>query len=290
MKQINGQIMADILAIIQRGRVVQYTKDSLKVSGDRVPPTLAIVCFGKEPASLRYVEKKVKTGTLWGMCILPYYFTEKDPIEQVIDFIQHLNALDKVHGIIVQHPIPSWCRHREQELFDCITPGKDVDGLTSVNQGRLMTGQKGFQSSTAKGIVRLLDLLLPIEGQKVTIIGASNLVGKPLSVLLINAGATVTILQKSSRYSDLLELCQTADILIGACGVPNLVRAEFIKQGAVLIDAGFTLINDAILGDIHRECYVKSRLYTSPVNGVGPMTVATLLMQTIDAAVEQFNA
>lgn len=278
---IDGKTIATLQASVLQEKI----RSSVNViDGDDIP-FLVIVQYGENSASRKYVQKKKEKAEELGIIVAPVFFNETISFESVLRAVQEMNAGCCAHGIMIQHPIPHQHLLREQELFDAISPEKDVDGLSSLSQGRLFTGQKGFQACTAKGIMRLLDLHTSLIGKHVAIIGASNIVGKPLAVLLMNEGASVTSLQRSSREEDVKYLCQYSDIIISACGVPGRIREDYIRPGVILIDAGY---KDGV-GDIHPNCYEKSSYFTPVPNGVGPMTVITLLEHVVEAFMKRYE-
>lgn len=285
---IDGRLIATIMKAALRPLISAYILHS-RLFGEGVPPTLAVLCYGDSPTSKKYVEKKLGAGTALGMRILPFWYDNDTHIDEPIDTINWLNSFPEVHGIMVQHPIPTRYLEREQELFDYIKPEKDVDGLTSTSQGHLFTGRPGFQSSTAKAIMKLLDTHISLYGKWVTIVGASNIIGKPLSMLLTNAGASVALFQKSSREENAMLSCQYSDVIISCCGVPHLIDPEYLREGVTLIDAGCSIVDGKSVGDINPECYEFSKFYTPHIGGVGPVTIATLLTQTVEAALGRMD-
>jgi methylenetetrahydrofolate dehydrogenase (NADP+)/methenyltetrahydrofolate cyclohydrolase len=283
-KIIDGRMVAHVMQTSLVPKIAAYSAYSSSI-GEGVPPTLAIICHGENEASKKYIQKKVKVGAELGMRILLFSFEENVHIDEPISTIECLNSCPTVHGIMVQHPIPQRYLMLEQELVNHIKPEKDVDGLTSMSQGLLMTERPHFQPSTAKGIMTILERHVSISGKWVSVIGASNVIGKPLSMLLTNMGASVSLFQKSSRDEDIMSGCKHSDIIISCCGVPHRITPDYIREGVVLIDAGYS--NG--VGDIHPDCYQLSEYYTPVPGGVGPVTVASILTQTVDAALASIN-
>ena len=199
--------------------------------------------------------------------------------EQLLAEIDRLNADPDVHGILLQHPVPR--QIDERACFDRISLDKDVDGVTSHGFGRMVMGERAFGAATPAGIMRLLQHYeIPLRGKHAVVVGRSPILGKPMAMMLLNAHATVTICH--SRTQNLPEIVRGADIVVGAVGKPEFIRGAWIKDGAVVIDAGYNPgpVGDVELGAIRERCAA----YTPVPGGVGPMTIATLLAQTVEAA------
>jgi methylenetetrahydrofolate dehydrogenase (NADP+)/methenyltetrahydrofolate cyclohydrolase len=245
-------------------------------------PNLIVIRVGDDPASALYVQRKAKTardiGINAGSIHLPSDLSEAT----LLDIVKSLNADGEVHAILVQLPLPPHIDpHR---IIEAIDPRKDVDGFHPVNMGRLWRGTPYHIPCTPKGILKLLataDVVLP--GARVLMIGCGPIVGQPLAVLLARAGATVTVAHKLTR--DLPEECLWAEVIIVAAGCPNLVRGSFIRKNAVVIDVGINRLDGQIVGDVaFDECLGIARAITPVPGGVGPMTVACLLENTIEAS------
>ena len=246
-------------------------------------PGLAVVLIGDNPASHTYVKNKVTACKNVGIesFLLQY---EKDVDEQtVIDIVHKLNADPLVDGILIQLPLP---KHLPtQEILSLIDSDKDVDGLTAINLGRLARGDEGLFPCTPMGIMRLLEhYKVPVKGKNVVVLGRSHLVGKPVALMLLARDATVTICH--SKTAHLPEVCRQADVLVAACGQPEMVKGDWVKDGAVVIDVGTTRVENAdgtssLKGDVEFDmASAKASLITPVPGGVGPMTIALLLVNT----------
>jgi methylenetetrahydrofolate dehydrogenase (NADP+) / methenyltetrahydrofolate cyclohydrolase len=258
--------------------------DALKARG--VAPRLAVVRVGDDPASKVYIRAKIRAceqiGVLGGEFELPGSATEADVLQRIAG----LNADASVHGILVQLPLPAGIRpHR---IADHIVPHKDVDGLHALNFGRLLQGEEGFRPCTPAGIVRLLDEYgIEPRGKHVVIVGRSEIVGKPIALLLLERDATVTVCH--SRTPDLGAMTRLADIVVVAVGRPHLLKADMVRPGAIVIDVGVNRLPDGgLAGDADYAAIAPGAAYITPVpGGVGPMTVAMLIQNTVMAAERQ---
>ncbi|MBQ9942656.1 MAG: bifunctional methylenetetrahydrofolate dehydrogenase/methenyltetrahydrofolate cyclohydrolase FolD [Christensenellaceae bacterium] len=245
-------------------------------------PGLAVILVGDDPASHVYVNNKERSCIEIGMkseVVRMPAETTQDELDKVID---EYNARSDIHGLLVQFPLP---KHLSQEhVLARIHPHKDVDGLTVQNSGALLSGLPGLVSCTPKGVIALIKSTgEEIAGKKTVVIGRSNLVGKPVSVLLLNENATVTMCH--SRTKDLPSVCREADILVAAIGRPEFVTGDFIKPGAIVIDVGTSRVDGKLKGDVKFDEACEKAAYITPVpGGVGPMTITMLLENTIDAA------
>lgn len=237
------------------------------------PPKMAIILCGDDPASKLYTSMKKKRGEEIGVKVELINFSKKVSSEKVIRKIQELNQT--VDGIIVQLPLP---KHLPQDLIlNSIDPAKDIDGLTTQNLGNLVQGKEFFVPATPKGVMRLLEKYnLDLSGKEVVIINRSNIVGKPLASLFLNRNATVTVCHRQTQ--DLIQHTRRADILVSGVGIPDFIKLEMIKEGAVVIDVGIAQKNGKVCGDVDFEKVKEKASYLTPVpGGVGPMTVAMLL-------------
>lgn len=243
-------------------------------------PILATILVGGDPASATYVRMKGNACQRVGMDSLKVELPSETTTEQLLDKIAELNADPNVHGILLQHPVPA--QIDEAACFNAIDITKDVDGVTHLGFGRMAMGHEAYGSATPKGIMRLLDAYeIPLEGKHAVVVGRSPILGKPMAMMLLNANATVTICH--SRTKNLGELIKQADVVVGAVGRPQLIKADWIKNGAVVVDAGFHP-DAGRVGDIELEP-LKDRVaaYTPVPGGVGPMTINTLIYQTVES-------
>ncbi len=240
-----------------------------------VKPGLAVIQIGEDAASDIYINQKRKAAKEVGITFKHFKFTEDDNEETIIDKINELNNNEYVFGIIVQLPIPR--KFNKNRIINTISPDKDVDGLTAVNLGKLVTKDDGFVSCTPAGIMYLLNEYdIDVSKKHVVIIGRSELVGKPLMNLMLNNDATVTICHSKTVNMD--TITKTADILIVATGKPKLIKANIIKDSAIIIDVGINRVNGKIIGDVDYDDVYEKVSYITPVpGGVGPMTVSMLL-------------
>lgn len=247
-----------------------------------VIPQLATILVGDNRSSKKYVELKTRAGQRIGINVINYELPGDVQGEELGDLIQHLNSNHSIHGILLQHPVPEHLLPYEGQFFDQIDPSKDVDGVTSLNFGKLaLRRSNDFKPATPYGIMKLLKHYnYNLTKDIVVIVGASPILGKPLSLMFENDGATVILCNKNTQDFKLKHFIFEATIVVGACGVPNRIKAEWIQEWHTLIDAGY---KDG-KGDIEQTAWEKSYAYTPIPNGVGPMTISTLLSQTIRAA------
>ena len=262
------------------------------INSTKRPPGLAVIRIGEDPASGVYVRNKERACSRVG--IKSFIFHLKDKVEQkeVEQLITKLNHDKDIDGMLLQLPIPK--KFDEQKLISQINPDKDVDGLNEQNIGKLVKNEPAMRSCTPAGIVNLLKSQnITIEGKKIVVIGRSLLVGKPISLMLLNLNGTVTITH--SKTINLNKICKEADILIAAAGKPNLIDASFVKEGAVVIDVGIHRLTSSdksktrLCGDVLLEDVIpKVFAYTPVPGGVGPMTVTMLLVNTIFSWQKQF--
>ncbi len=246
------------------------------------PPGLATVLVGDDPASAIYVRRKREACEEVGIRSLHHEPDGSVSQEELLELLGELNDSDEVDGILVQLPLPD--QIDADAVVNAIDPDKDVDGLTPISAGRLARGEPGLVSCTPRGIMELLSSAgVDPAGKEAVIVGRSNLVGKPIFSLLLAANATVTICH--SRTRDLGEVCRRAEILIAAAGQPRLIGAEMIRPGATVIDVGTNRTDDGLVGDVDFEAAVEVAGAITPVpGGVGPMTIAMLLANTVQAA------
>lgn len=285
MTILNGkEIAADALAGCR-----QQVQD-LEARG--VTPGLAVVIVGKDPASHVYVGSKVKTCADLGIYSRRIELPEETSQKEVLEVVTGLNADPSIHGILVQSPPPPHIN--EEEIIRLIDPDKDVDGFHPVNVGKLvMEDDSGFVPCTPQGCIHLLERAgIETSGANAVVIGRSMIVGKPMALLLMGRGINATVTVAHSRTKELAQVCREADILIPAIGRPEFVTADFVKEGAVVIDVGINRVEDSsrkrgyrLVGDVaYEEVAPKCRAITPVPGGVGPMTIAMLMSNTIKAA------
>ena len=241
-------------------------------------PILATILVGDDPASATYVKMKANACKRIGMNSMKVELPSSTSTEELLDEIKQLNLNKEVHGILLQHPVPE--QIDERVCFDAIDDKKDVDGVTSLGFGRMSMGEKAFGSCTPQGIMRLLDhYQIDIEGKHAVVVGRSPILGKPMAMMLLNENATVTICH--SRTKNLKEQISSADIVVGAVGIPKFIQGDWIKDNAVVIDAGY---HPEKCGDIDLDQVAgRSLAYTPVPGGVGPMSINTLILQTVEA-------
>ncbi|MBN1799599.1 MAG: bifunctional methylenetetrahydrofolate dehydrogenase/methenyltetrahydrofolate cyclohydrolase [Spirochaetales bacterium] len=242
-------------------------------------PILATILVGNDPASVTYVRMKGNACKRVGMESLKLELPESSTTGQVLAKIQELNKNKDVHGILLQHPVPE--QVDEQLCFNSIALEKDVDGVNTTSFGRMAMGQKAYFSATPLAILTILKYYnIPLQGKDAVVVGRSPILGKPVAMMLLNENATVTICH--SKTQNLPDVVKRADIVVGAVGKPEFIKADWIKKGAVVIDAGY---NPGNVGDTDLEAiqHVASA-YTPVPGGVGPMTIISLMRQTVEAA------
>lgn len=247
---------------------------------------LAVVIVGNNPASRVYVNNKKKACEVVGFQSFEYALDENTTQEQLLDLINVLNRDDKVNGILVQLPLPAHID--EKKVIEAIDPSKDVDAFHAVNVGKIMIGEYAFLPCTPAGVMRLIESTgTDITGKQCVVVGRSNIVGKPMAMLLLHQNGTVTVCH--SKTKDLKKICLDADILVVAVGKANFVTGDMIKEGAVVIDVGMNRLDTGKLcGDVEFESAEKKASYITPVpGGVGPMTIAMLMKNTLTAAKQQ---
>lgn len=274
-------------AIIDGKEISMQLKNELKQMAEKkkaegVEVTLAVIQVGNDPASSVYVRNKKRGCEYVGIRSLSYELPEETTQEELLSLIRELNERKDVNGILVQLPLPSHIQ--EDTVIQTIDPGKDVDGFHPQSVGALCIGEKGFVSCTPAGIIQLLKRSgIEIEGKECVVLGRSNIVGKPMSLLLLRENATVTIAH--SRTKNLKEVTSRADILIVAVGKPKMITREYVKEGAVVIDVGINRDeNNKLCGDVDFEDVLPVCSAITPVpGGVGPMTIAMLLNNCMES-------
>lgn len=273
--------------IIDGKRISQEIKDelrekveSLKAEGKEA--ALAVIQVGNDPASSVYVNNKKKACAYIGIRSLSYELPEETTEEELLELIGRLNRDDTVNGILVQLPVPAHIN--EDKIIQAIAPEKDVDGFHPENVGKLVIGEPGFVSCTPAGIIQLLKRSgIEIAGKNCVVIGRSNIVGKPMALLMLRENATVTVAH--SRTQNLKEICKRADILIVAIGKPQFITAEYVKEGAVVVDVGIHRNeNNKLCGDVkYDEVFPFASAITPVPGGVGPMTIAMLMNNCVES-------
>ncbi|MCR1897998.1 bifunctional methylenetetrahydrofolate dehydrogenase/methenyltetrahydrofolate cyclohydrolase FolD [Irregularibacter muris] len=245
-------------------------------------PGIAVIILGEDPASHTYVNMKEKACKEVGFYSEIHRLQNSTKEEELLKLIEQLNHNEKIHGILVQLPLPD---HINENIINAhISPFKDVDGFHPSNLGKLFLGQPSFVSCTPKGIIKLLKYYgVEIRGKHAVVIGRSNIVGKPIATLLLNEDATVTLCHSKTR--DLAQYTQQADIIVSAVGKAHLINHKMIKREAIIIDAGMNRLNGSLVGDIDfHDVIEKVKLITPVPGGVGPMTITMLLENTLEAA------
>lgn len=273
-------------------KIQQELKEKIPALEARIgrPPGLAVLMVGDNPASAAYVRNKEKACTKVGIASFGKHFPAETSQEELEGAIAQLNQDDRVDGILVQLPLP---KHLDAvAALQKISPDKDADGLHPLNLGKLVRSESGLRSCTPAGVMRLLEeYAIPLEGKQAVVVGRSILVGKPLALMLLEKNATVTIAH--SRTQDLANVCREADILVAAVGKAEIITAEMVKPGAVVIDVGINRVETAegksrLVGDVDFNSVAEVAKYITPVpGGVGPMTVAMLLQNTVESYIHK---
>ena len=276
------------MKILDGKAVSLKVKESVKVRADElkkfgVEPTLAVVLVGEDKASQTYVRAKEKACNEYGIKSVSHRLSENTTQNELLALINVLNLDDSIHGILVQLPLP---KHIDTNVvLAAIDPRKDVDGFHAVNVGKLVSGLDGFVPCTPLGVMEILkEYGIDVAGLNAVVIGRSNIVGKPMANLLLNASATVTVTH--SKTKNLKEICKNADLIVAAIGKPFFLKADMVKDGAVVVDVGINRLDDGrLVGDVDFDEVAPKCSYITPVpGGVGPMTIAMLLNNTILAA------
>ena len=256
----------------------------LKLSEKGIKPTLATVLVGNDPASETYVKMKRNTCARVGMESIAVELSESTTTEELLKTIRNLNDDKNVHGILLQHPVPS--QIDERLCFDAIDISKDVDGVTCLGFGNMSMGLNAYGSCTPAGIIRLIEhYQINVQGLNAVVVGRSPILGKPMAMMLLNLNATVTICH--SRTQNIDNIIKNADLIVGAVGIPKFIKTDWIKKGAVVIDAGY---HPEQCGDINLDNIEEiASAYTPVPGGVGPMTINTLILQTLQSAEKGIN-
>ncbi len=276
------------MKILDGKAVSLKVKESVKVRADElkkfgIEPTLAVVLVGEDKASQTYVRAKEKACNEYGIKSVAHRLSENTTQNELLALINVLNLDDSIHGILVQLPLP---KHIDTNVvLAAIDPRKDVDGFHAVNVGKLVSGLDGFVPCTPLGVMEILkEYGIEVAGLNAVVIGRSNIVGKPMANLLLNASATVTVTH--SKTKNLKEICKNADLIVAAIGKPFFLKVDMVKDGAVVVDVGINRLDDGrLVGDVDFDEVAPKCSYITPVpGGVGPMTIAMLLNNTILAA------
>ena len=267
-KSLAQQSEAELLARVE----------SLKANSGGKTPILATILVGDDPASATYVRMKGNACGRVGMASLAVEMPSTTTTAELLAKIEELNSDPNVHGILLQHPVPA--QIEERACFDAIALHKDVDGVTCLGFGRMAMGEAAYGCATPQGIMRILEHYgIEIEGKHAVVVGRSPILGKPMAMMLLQKNATVTICH--SRTQDLPGIVAQADILIGAVGKPEFIKGDWVKSGAVVVDAGY---HPGGVGDIELSALMdKAYAYTPVPGGVGPMTINTLIMQSVES-------
>ena len=269
---LDGKELSTISEDSIKNRVNDLTKNG-------IIPTLATILVGNDPASETYVKMKRNTCARVGMESIAVELADSTSTEELLDTIKKLNEDKNVHGILLQHPVPS--QIDERLCFDAIDINKDVDGVTCLGFGNMSMGIDAYGSCTPAGIIRLIEHYgLNIQGLNAVVVGRSPILGKPMAMMLLNLNATVTICH--SRTKNIDAIIKNADLIVGAVGIPKFIKSNWIKKGAIVIDAGY---HPEKCGDIDLDGIEDiASAYTPVPGGVGPMTINTLILQTLQSA------
>ena len=258
-------------------------KIAAETSAGRRAPVLATIIVGDNPASVTYVRMKGNACRRVGIEPRKVELKEETTTEELIDVIDGLNADPDVYGILLQHPVPR--RIDERRCCEGIAPEKDGDGVSVNSLGKTALGLNGYRAATAAAVMHILEYYkIPLVGKEAVVIGRSPILGKPAAMLLLNANCTVTVCHTKTR--DIDEVVKRADLVVAACGVPRFVKPEWVKPGAVVIDAGYNAGN---IGDVDEGAFENASLMTPVPGGVGPVTIATLMYQTMLAYLSRKN-
>jgi len=250
-------------------------------------PGLAVILVGEDPASKAYVGNKEKTSKALGFNSVVQRVPVETTQEELLKMIDAYNNDDDIQGILVQLPLPDHIE--EKAVIDAISVEKDVDGFHPINVGNLMIGDDCYIPCTPHGCMKMLEYIgFDLKGKNAVVVGRSNIVGKPVALLLLQQHASVTICH--SRTADLGAVCREADVLVVAVGRPEMITGDMIKPGAVVIDVGINRVNDKLVGDVHFESAAQKASYITPVpGGVGPMTITMLMLNTMEAFKRKHN-
>jgi methylenetetrahydrofolate dehydrogenase (NADP+)/methenyltetrahydrofolate cyclohydrolase len=264
----------------------KLTAEVAEMAAAGVTPGLAVVLIGEDPASKVYVSMKEKACADVGIFSAEYKLPVETSEDELLALISQLNADGKINGILVQLPLPK--QINTDKVLEAISPDKDVDGFHPYNVGRLMVGKPTFQPCTPYGVMVMLDEIgFDLSGKHVVVVGRSNIVGKPVALMCLQRHATVTICH--SRTKNLADVVRSADVVIAAVGVPEMIKGDWIKEGAVVIDVGVNRVGEKkLVGDVEYAAAAERASAITPVpGGVGPMTITMLLFNTVESAKKQ---
>lgn len=277
-KLIDGKVISSAVKERVKNAVADLNKQGITVG-------LAVIIVGEDPASKVYVNNKKKACEALGIISEEYTLPENTTQEELLSLIDTLNKKESINGILCQLPLP---KHLDEgAVINAISPEKDVDAFHPVNVGKIMQGDYDFVPCTPAGIMEMLQYEnIDITGKSCVVIGRSNIVGKPMSMLLLHKNGTVTVCH--SKTQNLKDVCKNADILVAAVGRPNFVTADMVKENAVVIDVGINRVDGKLVGDVNFNEVCEKASYITPVpGGVGPMTIAMLMQNTLTAAKKQ---
>lgn len=281
MELLDGKLVSKSIKNDLKQKIEQITSTNYR------KPHLAIVIVGNNEASQIYVRNKIKACNLIGMDSTLISFEETISTEELLKEVDVLNNDDNIDGIIVQLPLP---KHIDEHIIiDAICEEKDVDGFGTLNKGRLFCGMDGFKPATPHGIIKLLEYYnINLEGMNAVVIGRSNIVGKPMSILLLNKNATVTICH--SRTKNIKDITSRADLVVVAVGKAKFLTVDMVKDNVIIVDVGMNRLETGLCGDVDFENVSQKASFITPVpGGVGPLTIAMLLSNTFDAYKRKFN-
>jgi methylenetetrahydrofolate dehydrogenase (NADP+)/methenyltetrahydrofolate cyclohydrolase len=267
----------------------ELAEEVKKLQAERdITPGLAVILVGENPASIVYVRNKQKVCQELGIYSQKHELPADVSEKKLLEVIQELNEDSEIDGILVQLPLPEHID--EQKIIRAVNPTKDVDGFHPVNVGQLFIGQPGFRPATPSGIIELLKRSgVGIRGKEAVIVGRSNIVGKPVALMLLQEHATVTVCHTKTR--DLSEVTRRAEILVVAAGRPKMVTADMVSEGVVVIDVGVNRVDNKLVGDVDFEAVKEKAAAITPVpGGVGPMTIAMLMYNTVQAAKQRISS
>lgn len=281
-KIIDGKIISSVIKEQLKDKVANFELEY----GRKIK--LAVILVGENPASQVYVRNKIKAAELVGIESLSYYLPESSTEDQIKELVKTLGTDESVDGILVQLPLPKGIS--ESSVLDLIPASKDVDGFLAENLGNLAMGKPSTVACTPFGVIKMLEHEgIDLNGKNAVVVGRSNIVGKPMAMLLLNENCTVTVCH--SKTKDLKSVCLGADVLVAAIGKPKFITSDMVKPGAVVIDVGINRTENGLVGDVDFDSVKDVASYITPVpGGVGPMTIAMLMENTYNCALRRENA